>query len=770
PYPRSGPLWLVLGFFLLIAGPASAQPAAFPSLSSAPTSEAAPPPALAAEDVETLGRVLDNPQARAALLDALRRSADPATAPSDAAPVPAPAEPTVISDIANHLAATWTSLLSGLRVFESVPQIRAWLAQQTASGQKAAWLTFLWQATLALGAGIAAGWLIHMLIERPKRRIDLAAEGLPPIGRWLLIPLRLLLTMLPVAALAVGVNLALPLIEATLPVRLVAGLAINTFVAARLVHHTAAIVLTPPTPALALVRFTPESGAYLYIWIRRMTNLAALGVFVVGTLEVLGLPVGTRELTAKLFGLVMLGLAVVLILQSRKTVAATIRLRILGLGKGSRTAKALGRLAEVWHVLALVYVCALFLTWLLDIPGGFHFATIATVETLLAIAGAGLAMRLSARLLERLFAISEDLQRRHPGLHLRANRYLSGLKTVVKGIITLVAVVLVLQAWGADSIAWVTGPGSRLIGAVTSIAFILVAGLVTWEVVVNATERYLSNIDANGHAIERSQRARTLIPLARTVIMIFLVVVVSLIVLSELGMNIGPLLAGAGVLGLAISFGAQKLVQDVITGAFCLIDDAISVGDVVEVAGLSGVVERLSIRSIRLRDLAGSVHTIPFSTVNTVTNLTKDFSFYVMTIGVAYREDTDAVCALLTEIDEALRAKPEYAAEILEPIEILGVDSFGDSAVNIKARIKTRPIKQWFVGREFNRMMKQAFDAAGIEIPFPHTTVYFGADRQGAAPPAHLKIEGTLAPERPGDGVSLAKVRPADAQQSSGRQ
>ena len=214
----------------------------------------------------------------------------------------------------------------------------------------------------------------------------------------------------------------------------------------------------------------------------------------------------------------------------------------------------------------------------------------------------------------------------------------------------------------------------------------------------------------------------------------------TLVVLAELGVNIAPLLAGAGVVGLAVGFGAQTLVKDVITGAFILFEDSIAVGDYVEVGSHEGTVEAITVRTIRLRDIHGTVHTIPFSSVDSVKNYTKDFAYHVAEIGVAYRENTDDVVKLLREVGEDLRADPEYADDIIEPMEINGLDRFDDSAVVIRSRLKTQPGAQWRVKREFNRRVKLKFDAEGIEIPFPHTTIYFGEDREGAAPPAHVRI------------------------------
>jgi small conductance mechanosensitive channel len=164
------------------------------------------------------------------------------------------------------------------------------------------------------------------------------------------------------------------------------------------------------------------------------------------------------------------------------------------------------------------------------------------------------------------------------------------------------------------------------------------------------------------------------------------------------------------------------------------------VGDVVKVGTHAGVVERLSLRTIRLRDLAGTVHVVPFSEVTTLENLTKDFSRYVFEVGVAYREDTDEVVAVLNQIGEEMLRDEAYKDLIVQPLEVLGVDSFGDNAVIIKARITTQPVKQWQVGREFNRRMKKRFDELGIEIPFPHRTIYFGEDKSGDAPIARIAM------------------------------
>jgi small conductance mechanosensitive channel len=214
-----------------------------------------------------------------------------------------------------------------------------------------------------------------------------------------------------------------------------------------------------------------------------------------------------------------------------------------------------------------------------------------------------------------------------------------------------------------------------------------------------------------------------------------------MVVLSEVGINIGPLIAGAGVLGLAIGFGSQKLVQDIITGIFIQLENAMNTGDIVTVGGITGVAERLSIRSVGIRDLNGTYHLIPFSSVDTVSNYMREFGYHVGVYGIAYRESIDEAIVHLRNAFDELAANEETKHQLLEPIEISGVTALADSSVNIRVRIKTTPGDQFAIGRAYNRLVKIHFDNAGIEIPFPHTTVYFGQEKDGSAPPANLRLE-----------------------------
>ncbi len=286
------------------------------------------------------------------------------------------------------------------------------------------------------------------------------------------------------------------------------------------------------------------------------------------------------------------------------------------------------------------------------------------------------------------------------------------------------------QAFG-----WVTTSGLRIIGLVLGM-------LLLMYLLKGATAKLRRLLQGALPTAAQIKRADTLTSVVRDIAWTLILALGSLMILSELGIDMKPLLAAAGLSGLAIGFGAQSLVKDVITGFFILLENQIRVGDVVEIAGVGGLVEEVKLRTITLRDLEGNVHIVPNGAVDKVKNYTHLYAYYLFNIGVSYREDTDEVAAVLKEVGADLQADPEFGPDILEPLEMLGVDQFADSAVIIKCRIKTEPIKQWRVGREMNRRIKKAFDARGIEIPFPHRTIYWGEPKQGTPPPLYVARTG----------------------------
>ena len=273
------------------------------------------------------------------------------------------------------------------------------------------------------------------------------------------------------------------------------------------------------------------------------------------------------------------------------------------------------------------------------------------------------------------------------------------------------------------------------------ILLIIVLTLILLKIATVMTTKMHGLIGRKGDDGEYAKRSGTLRDVIHWILRVVILAVAAFMVLGELGVNLGPVLAAAGVVGLAVGFGAQNLVQDFISGFFILLEDQIRVGDVVTIGGKGGLVEKVNLRMVILRDLSGTVHFIRNGKIDVVSNMTKEYSNYVFNIGVAYRENVDEVIQVVKSIDEEIQKDPEFKNDILAPLEVMGLDSFGDSAVIIKARIKTKPIQQWRIGREFNRRIKIKFDELGIEIPFPHQTIYFGKDKAGKSPALNVEME-----------------------------
>lgn len=274
------------------------------------------------------------------------------------------------------------------------------------------------------------------------------------------------------------------------------------------------------------------------------------------------------------------------------------------------------------------------------------------------------------------------------------------------------------------------------------IALIVVAGYVAIRFIKLGVARLESIIVRAREATEAvpgatRNRVITLTSVLRTIALALVWAVVAIITLAQIGLDVTPILAGAGILGLAVGFGGQNLVRDVISGFFIVLEDQVRVGDVAIINGTGGLVEFITFRTIVLRDLSGVVHVFPNGTINTLSNMTKSWSAYVIDVGVAYKEDTDLVVEVMRKVAEELRQDPGFAVKMIEPIEIFGVDHFGESEVVIKARLKTRPMEQWTVGREYRRRLKKAFDARGIEIPFPQRSISMA----GASIPFKVQVQ-----------------------------
>ena len=278
-------------------------------------------------------------------------------------------------------------------------------------------------------------------------------------------------------------------------------------------------------------------------------------------------------------------------------------------------------------------------------------------------------------------------------------------------------------------------------GLVTLLRVVLIA-LAAW-IALGMTQRLIrlfrERLTRDMQDREQVKRAETLGRVFRYIAAVTVVLVAGTLILSELGIAVAPILGAAGVVGVAVGFGAQSLVKDYFTGFFILLENQMRQGDVVDIAGKAGLVEEITLRYVRLRDYDGNVHYVSNGLITTVTNMSRGYAQSVVDVGVAYREDTDAAIAVMREVGAEMRADPEFGPKLLDDLEIAGVDKWADSAVILRCRFKVLPLEHWGVRREFLRRLKKAFDARNIEIPFPHLTVYAGAARDGSAPPFRVQ-------------------------------
>jgi small conductance mechanosensitive channel len=547
----------------------------------------------------------------------------------------------------------------------------------------------------------------------PRRHLSLRVWG----RRFGFGVVHLLLSVLPLVGFALTLQVFISAGVLTVrPAHLaVIGIA-NAYLFSRLVLEVLQFLFSPDAAALRVVSMPTRWAAWLLGLAQVLLITGVFGYVLISVGEVLGLTQDGADVLARLVSLGIHIEVAIAVWQSRRVVGGWIAgdLQAHGVFAGFRH-----RLGGGWHYLALFYVFALWVAW----AGGVHNAFVVLLRVVAVFVAALLIGRLgwvgSALLLEKAFPDPAGAAVRYPTLYARAHAYNPMIRALLRGVIGVLVVVLVLQGWGVDVTDWLlTNAFSRsLIGALIAIVITIAIALVCWEGANILLEGRIERLTQGGR-LRQASRLRTLLPMFRASIGVSISLVAGLICLSKIGVNAAPLLAGAGVLGIAIGFGSQKLVQDIITGLFLLLEDAMQVGDVVSLAGMNGTVERLSIRTIRLRWPDGSVNIIPFSAVTTVTNMTRDFGYAQISINVGYKEDIDRVSAVLTDIAQTMRAEAAWGAMMRGDLQLFGLDAFTQNALVITGQIRTGPGQHWAVRREFYRRVLQRFAEEGIEIPY----------------------------------------------------
>jgi len=532
---------------------------------------------------------------------------------------------------------------------------------------------------------------------------------------------------------------------------------INAFMAVEITKVLIRVVFATRYGHLRLLPMADDVATYWNRWLAVVVSLTGYGMLIVVPLVKAMFSAAVGQMLGLLIMLGVYIYAVRVIWSNR----ALIRHRLEDRADRASTAffgTLIRMLARVWHLAAIAYFTVLLVVSQIAPQDALPFMARATVQTLIAIAIGMLLSSILSLALSRPLRLSDDMRARLPMLEARLNAYVPATLKGIRMLILIAVVLVVFDAWQAFNLAvWIASESGRAtVSTVIHVAIILLVAALAWTVIASIIEHRLSVSSGKGAP---SAREKTLLSLFRNAALIVIVTMTILILLSQIGIDIAPLIAGAGVVGLAIGFGAQKLVQDIITGVFIQLENGMNQNDVVEAAGVFGTVEKLTIRSVGIRTLDGGYHLIPFSSVTTVANHMRDFSYHLGEYTVAYRESVDDAMYHLEQAFEELKLDPVLAPEILEDMTIPGVTALNERGFTIRVLIKTTPGMQWAVQRGYNRLVKKHFNAANIELPYPHTVVYFGQDKRGAAPGANVNLaqaageEGTDRALPPGNAL-----------------
>jgi len=739
-------------------------PAQAAGLLQPPAAAAAPASALTPA---ALADLLENPDARKALVDELRAQAagskPPASSrPAPAAPAPAqPAEPGLQERMADNVQHFLTGLATDMG--QGVEDMRALASGHSLRMDSGAAGHALLPLALAAAATIIAFVLLRMIAMLIYTRIDrwvarLGNEPEAPPKRGAPATVRALYRRVGAIVGAVAIDAGVVVLAAMAggaaalwgtPGRgaldALAAVFLRAFVSVEIVKVLIRTVFAVRHPHLRLLPMSDDLAAYWANWLLRIATAAGYGTLLIDPVVSASLSPALGRLANLLIMLAVYVYAVRVIWRNRQSVRERLDRRAASATTfmGSR----LHFLSRVWHVLGIGYFTILLVVSQVDPINALPFMARATGQTLLVIGVGSLLILLLNTVLAKPIRLPADLRRRLPLLEARVNAYVPATLKLFGLIIRVVLVLLVLDAWRAfDLSRWLASDaGGAAIKMTVNIVIVLLIAALAWTVIASIIEHRLSQSEGRGMP---SARERTLLALFRNASLIVIVTMTLMVLLSQIGIDVGPLIAGAGVVGLAIGFGAQKLVQDIITGVFIQLENGMNENDVVQVAGVFGTVEKMTIRSVGIRTLDGGYHLVPFSSVDVVANHMRDFSYHLGEYTIAHRESVDDAIVHLRAAFAELMTDTVLGPEILEDITVAGVTAVNEKGVTIRILIKTTPGMQWAVQRGYNRLLKKHFDAAGIELPYPHTVVYFGQDKRGYAPPANVYVQ----PERPSTG------------------
>jgi small-conductance mechanosensitive channel len=639
--------------------------------------------------------------------------------------------------------------MMALNTVQSLPLLYGWaVVMVTNPVAKALLADVIWRVAVVLLCAIAAEWGLRRLMRKPVLALERLAPAnhapqeadpedtagchqeraphRPKLSAWTLlrrVPLvlaRLGLELVPVVGLAlVGHLLTASAIGGQVADHLIILAVIDAYAACAALLCVVRMLLSPSASRLRLFSIRTSTATYLMRWARRLILLVVIGYAAGEVGLLLGMSAIAHDALQKAVGLALHICMIVIVLRNKRAVRRWLRAPE---GAADPMARLRNAFARVWHWIALFFLVAGWLVWAVEVPHGYAAMLHYFILTALMLIGARLALLVVLGVVDRTLRAQSETE--PSGLQGRLRVYHPVVSKAMRLLIYVLCALGLLQLYGLNTFLWLLESplGNRLLSAVATLTLTVVFALAVWEVVNSGFQQHLDRLQRQAQ-VARSARLRTLLPLLRTSLMITLSVVAALMMLSEIGINVAPLLAGAGIVGVAIGFGSQKLVQDLITGIFLLLENAMQVGDWVTVSGLSGSVENLSVRTIRLRAADGSVHIIPFSSVTSVTNVNRGLGNAAVSVTIDFEEDVDRAEAELKAIIGDMRRDPDLSAKMLSDFQLWGVDKMDGASVTITGQVVCTDSGRWPVQREINRRIKERFQKAGIGIYNPQHTL-----------------------------------------------
>jgi moderate conductance mechanosensitive channel len=756
-----------------------------PSFAQKPVSPAATPPAISAEQARTALDVLNDPAKRAAFAATLNAivKAQPAPAPTPPPATGTTLEGVKIapdslgaevllsaSEFVNRLG---TRTMDAMDTVQSLPLLYGWLVVMATNDTARTMLAdVIWRVALVLACAAAVEYGLRRALRRPIRSLegpapvtpqpdsdepnadDLAADSDDPApetdpdddaltgaeageieapvprrpSAWNLlkrVPLviaRLLLELVPVLGIVlIGHLIAASSLGGQTGSRLIILAVVDSYAVCAALLCLARMLLSPHAARLRLFHLRDTTAAYLMYWSRRLILIAVFGYAIGEVGLLLGLSDLAHEALQKGIGFLLHLCLAIMVVQKRRAVRRRLRAppEATGWVAGLRN-----RLAQVWHWIALFFLIGGWLIWAVEVPHGYAAIIHYFIVTALVLIGARLVLLVLLGVVDRVMRPAPDSVGLYAGMQTRLVIYHPVVTVALRMTIYLLCILGLLQLYGLNTFLWLveSALGLRILSASGTLLVTIVLAFAAWEAINGGVQQHLDRLQREAQ-LAKSARLRTLLPLLRTTVLITIAIIAGLMILGEIGINIAPLLAGAGIIGVAIGFGSQKLVQDLITGIFLLLENAMQVGDNVTVAGLSGSVEALSVRTIRLRAGDGSVHIIPFSSVTSVTNVNRGLGNAAVTVSVAFDEDTDRVAEELTAIVAGMRTDTDLSSKMLSDFQLWGVDKVDGASVTVVGQVVCTDSGRWAVQREFNRRMKRRFQELGIRVFNPVQTI-----------------------------------------------